>query len=246
MTHDRVDEQAEGGTAVIDKIWVGEEVWALRPDYQVLIMIAEGLAGGPSDGESGRWLAAAAAAAAAAADPANDEHVKAWRDAYQAFGAKPKRTRSSVDALLRRAATGLPRVNRVVDAYNAVSVSHVLPIGGEDMDAYDGAARLVRALGGEPFDTTAHGEHVTEETEPGEVIWRDDAGVTCRRWNWRQCRRTRITAITTNAFFVLERLAPYPAQRLHAAAGALADHLKTITPAVCIETRVLGPGFTQG
>jgi DNA/RNA-binding domain of Phe-tRNA-synthetase-like protein len=32
-----------------------------------------------------------------------------------------------------------------------------------------------------------------EHPEPGEVIWRDDDGVTCRCWNWRQCVRTRIT-----------------------------------------------------
>ncbi len=228
---------------MIDKIWVDDAIWQLRPDYQVLIMIAEGLAGGPSDSESGRWLAAAAAAAV---DPIGDEHVTAWRDAYQGFGAKPKRTRPSVDALLRRATTGLPQVNRVVDAYNAVSVSHVLPIGGEDSGAYDGDARLVRASGGEPFDTTANGEPVTDEAAPGEVIWRDDTGVTCRRWNWRQCRRTQITAATPNAFFVLERLVPYPAERLHAAADALAGHLKSITPAVRIETRVIGPRLTQG
>ena len=112
-------------------------------------------------------------------------------------------------------------------------------LAAKTSDAYDGAARLVRALGGEPFDTTAHGEPVTDEAEPGEVIWRDDAGVTCRRWNWRQCRRTQITAITTNAFFVLERLAPYPAERLHAAADALTGYLDAITPDVRIETRVM-------
>ena len=151
-----------------------------------------------------------------------------------------------MDALLRRAATGLPQVNRVVDAYNAVSVGHVLPIGGEDSDAYDGPGRLVRAAGGEPFDTTAHGEPVTDEAEPGEVVWRDDAGVTCRRWNWRQCRRTQITAATRNAFFVLERLAPYPAQRLQAAADALTGHLVAITPGVRIETRVIRSGSPTG
>jgi DNA/RNA-binding domain of Phe-tRNA-synthetase-like protein len=32
-----------------------------------------------------------------------------------------------------------------------------------------------------------------DQPEPGEVIWRDDDGVTCRCWNWRQCVRTRIT-----------------------------------------------------
>jgi len=223
---------------MINKIWVADEIWALRPDYQVLILTAEGLTGGPSDDQSGHWLTAAAAGAA---DPSTDEHVAAWQDAFRGFGAKPKRTRSSVEALLRRAGTGLPRVNRVVDAYNAVSVAHVLPVGGEDLDAYAGPPRLTRALGGEPFDTSAHGEPVTVHVDQGEVVWRDDVGVTCRRWNWRQCKRTRITQATTNAFFVLERLTPYPEQQLHAAADALTGHLKAITPTVRIEARVIGP-----
>jgi len=114
------------------------------------------------------------------------------------------------------------------------------------MDAYDGPARLVRAVGGEPFDTSAHGEPVTDEAEPGEVIWRDDAGVTCRRWNWRQCRRTQITEATRNAFFVLERLAPYPQERLHAAANSLTGYPAAITPDVRIEKRVIGPGSLAG
>lgn len=221
---------------MIEQIWVGEEIWGLRPDYEVLILTAEGLVGGPSDGESSRWLAEAAAKAP---DPGSDAHVAAWRDAYQAFGAKPKRTRPSVDALLRRAGTGLPQVNRVVDAYNSVSVSHVLPVGGEDMDAYDGPPRLIRAQGGEPFDTSANGERVTELAGDGEVVWRDDIGVTCRRWNWRQCYRTRITEATGNAFFVLERLAPHPVGQLHAAAEALTEHLVAITPDVRIRARLI-------
>ena len=36
------------------------------------------------------------------------------------------------------------------------------------------------------------------------MIWRDDLGVTCRRWNWHQGRRTAITATTTSAVFLLE------------------------------------------
>ena len=49
----------------------------------------------------------------------------AWREAYRAFGAKPQRTRNSLEALLRRAEGGLPRVNRLTDAYNAISVIHM-------------------------------------------------------------------------------------------------------------------------
>jgi DNA/RNA-binding domain of Phe-tRNA-synthetase-like protein len=51
-------------------------------------------------------------------------HIAAWREAYRAFGAKPQRTRNSVEALTRRAEGGLPRVNRLTDLYNAVSVLH--------------------------------------------------------------------------------------------------------------------------
>jgi hypothetical protein len=83
--------------------------------------------------------------------------VAAWREAYRAFGAKPQRTRNSLEALLRRAASGLPRVNRLTDRYNAVSVLHQIPLGGEDLTRYAGPPRLIRAAGDEPFDTVADG-----------------------------------------------------------------------------------------
>ena len=143
-------------------------------------------------------------------------HVAAWREAYRAFGAKPQRTRNSLEALLRRAASGLPRVNRLTDLYNAVSVLHQLPLGGEDLSRYRGAPRLVRATGTEPFDTVADGAGVIEHPDPGEVVWCDDAGVTCRRWNWRQARRTQLSDDTTTALFILDALDPITDEALHA------------------------------
>ena len=77
---------------------------------------------------------------------------------------------------------------------------------GEDLDGYQGPARLVRADGSEPFDTVAAGQPITEHPLPGEVVWRDDAGVTCRLWNWRQCSRTQLTPRTTTALFILDGL----------------------------------------
>ena len=66
--------------------------------------------------------------------------MAAWREAYRAFGAKPQRTRNSLEALLRRAASpGFPRVNRLTDVYNAISVLHQVPLGGEDLTRYDGS-----------------------------------------------------------------------------------------------------------
>jgi DNA/RNA-binding domain of Phe-tRNA-synthetase-like protein len=73
------------------------------------------------------------------------------------------------------------------------------------------------------------------------VVWRDDAGVTCRRWNWRQCTRTHITEHTKNALFILERLEPYPLDRLAAAGAELTALLSMITPDVAIATRLVEP-----
>jgi DNA/RNA-binding domain of Phe-tRNA-synthetase-like protein len=211
---------------MLERIFVDDTVRALRPDFAVLLITAEGLVNGPSSGDL--------------TVPEGDAaHVEAWREAYRGFGANPKRTRPSVDALLRR--PELPGINRVVDAYNGISVRHSLPIGGEDLDAYQGPARLVRADGTEPFETVKNGEPVIERPEPGEVIWRDDLGVTCRRWNWRQCTRTHITEQTKNALFILERLAPYPLERLRAAGEELAAALRTIPPDVTIATRLVEP-----
>jgi DNA/RNA-binding domain of Phe-tRNA-synthetase-like protein len=226
---------------MLNSIVVDDAVRALRPDFAVLLLAAEGLVNGRPDDDSAMWPATAARQAARLDHgPDADDHVLAWRAAYRDFGAKPKRTRPSVDALLKRA-DAVPAINRVVDTYNAVSIEHVLPIGGEDMDAYQGAARLIRAAGDEPFDTVAAGVEAVDHPEPGEVVWRDDAGVTCRRWNWRQCVRTRITESTKNALFILERLDPYPIDRLVAAGDDLAARLRAITPEVRIDSRLIGP-----
>jgi DNA/RNA-binding domain of Phe-tRNA-synthetase-like protein len=91
-------------------------VFALRPDYRVLLLAVGGIDPGPGDQASDALLAAAEAAAreALGGGPAEQlPHVAAWRDAYRAFGAKPQRTRNSLEALLRRAPSGLPRVNRL-------------------------------------------------------------------------------------------------------------------------------------
>ncbi|WP_326644304.1 phenylalanine--tRNA ligase beta subunit-related protein [Streptosporangium sp. NBC_01755] len=219
---------------MIEDIWVDPAVSALRPDFAVLVMGVYGLRNGPTDDRSRAWLAEAAEKAVAV----DDARVEAWREAYRAFGAKPQRTRPSVDALVRRMPP--PEINLVVDAYNAISIRHGLPIGGEDLTRYEGTARLVRAAGDEPFEVVERGEPAIDHPEIGEVVWRDDRGVTCRRWNWRQCVRTRITEETTDALFLLERLAPLSTEELRAAGDELAGLLEDITPRIQLEFRLVG------
>jgi DNA/RNA-binding domain of Phe-tRNA-synthetase-like protein len=222
---------------------VDPAVFDLRPDYRAVLLTADGLTGGLSDATSQRFLADAEATARRLLDgqlPEHVPHLAAWREAYRSFGAKPQRTRSSVEALLRRLdPDGLPRIDRITDVYNAVSIAHLLPLGGEDRAAYAGPPRLVRADGSEPFDTTASGEPVVEHPEAGEVVWRDDDGVTCRRWNWRQCTRTRITAGTTSAVFIVDALDPLTDEEIHAAADALTEALLAVSPGAAFHRRLL-------
>jgi len=226
---------------------VDDAVFTLQPDYRAVLVAVNGLIPGPSGQASDALLVAAEEAARRATSerPVDQlPHVAAWRDAYRAFGAKPQRTRNSVEALLRRAASGLPRVNRLTDIYNAVSVLHQIPVGGEDLTRYCGAPRLVRATGTEPFDTMADGVTVTEHPEPGEVVWCDDTGVTCRRWNWRQARRTQLSDDTTSALFIIDALEPMTDEALHAATEDLISHLMRLGPDVEV-ARWLIPGVAQ-
>ena len=221
---------------------VGDDVYALRPDYRALLLAVVGIEPGPSDATSEALLVGAedSARELLATQPVEEvPHVAAWREAYRGFGAKPQRTRHSLEALLRRAPDGLPRVNRLTDVYNAVSVRHLVPVGGEDLDRYVGPPRLVRASGAERFDTVASGETVVEHPEAGEVVWCDDAGVTCRRWNWRQARRTALTDATTSALFILDALDPMTDDELAAAGGELIAQLSRLGPDVRVERRML-------
>ena len=223
---------------------VDDEVFGLRPDYGAFLLVAEGLRGGPTDVASDAALAdAEERARALLMERSLDEvpQILEWREAYRSFGVKPRQARSSVEALIRRTAQGLPRIDRLTDLYNAVSVERLLPIGGEDLAGYVGAPRLVRAVGTEPFDTVVSGEPTTETAEPGEVVWRDDRGITCRRWNWRQCARTRLTADTVDALFILDGLAATGRTGLFEAGADLVARLETANPGVTITSRLIVP-----
>jgi DNA/RNA-binding domain of Phe-tRNA-synthetase-like protein len=236
MTTSRTPEDLLAGASV------DEEVFALRPDYRALLVVVDGITPAASDDASEALLVAAEESARArlAERPVEElPHVAAWRAAYRAFGAKPQRTRNSLEALTRRAPAGLPRVNRLTDVYNAVSVLHQVPLGGEDLTRYAGPPRLARATGTEPFDTAAEGADVVEHPEVGEVVWCDDAGVTCRRWNWRQARRTQLHDGTTTAVFILDALDPLTDEALTAAADDLVAHLAPEGPGVRTWRRML-------
>ena len=80
---------------------------------------------------------------------------------------------------------------------------------------------------------------MVEHPDPGEVIWCDQAGVTCRRWNWRQARRTQLRNDTTTALFILDALDPLTDEALHTAADDLVTHLSRLDPDVQVARRLI-------
>ncbi|HWQ12598.1 MAG TPA: phenylalanine--tRNA ligase beta subunit-related protein [Roseiflexaceae bacterium] len=211
------------------QVIVTDAFWRLFPEARIGIIIARGIDNTAAAEEAAALLGAAGAAAArdlAGVDIASHPAVAPWRQAYARFGAKPSKFRSSIESLLRSAQAGrLRTINPLVDLYNAVSLRHQLPCGGEDLAAIAGDVHLTRAAGGESFRTI--GAAQDDPPPAGEVIYADDAGAICRCFNWRESDRTRLTSATTDALLVIEALPAHAPAQLDAALRELAHLVAT-------------------
>jgi len=152
--------------------------------------------------------------------------IDAWRKAYSSFRAKPKKYKCSVENLYRMVLEGieLRSINKVVDLYNYISLKYTIPVGGDDIDGVDGDIELKFAIGTEPF-IQLNSDRVDNSKE-GEVVYVDDKEVLCRRWNWRECDKSKMTDKTKNIILVLEGLPPVTKEKIDSAIGELANLVK--------------------
>lgn len=210
---------------------VEDSFWELFPQAVIGIAVAEGMkpaANVPTDdaAEIERLLDRANVQAERFITSdviSENEPVRAWREAYRAFKTK-KGARCSIENLLKRVLKGNPvgSITPSVDIYNAISLKYALPVGGEDIDAFEGDLRLGVTEGGDPFLPLGANEH-DDPTLPGEVCYRDDAGAVCRCWNWRDGVRTALTNESSNAFLIIECVEPERADDCQAAVDELAQ-----------------------
>jgi DNA/RNA-binding domain of Phe-tRNA-synthetase-like protein len=213
---------------------IAPEVWRGHPEYRALSVVVRNF----------HQTAFAGIGAPVPPPPAwMAEHLEAWRSAFRAFGANPKKTPCSVEALWKRVQKGgeLPAIDPVVDLYNALSIRFGACFGGEDLDRYAGLPRLVLARGDERFDTVRDGGPIIEQPDAGEIVWRDDRSVTCRRWNWRQCKRTALGRESRNLWFIIDRLPPMPIAELERAGQELVAGLARLSPGVAHSVRLMEP-----
>jgi len=138
-----------------------------------------------------------------------DQKINCWRKAYSSFGVKPKDAKSSVENLYKMVTRGieLRKINKLVDIYNYICLKHMMPVGGEDIDKMVGDMQLTIA-GANEKPVELLGDHAPEPPAEGEVLYKDDDSAICRRWNWREADRTKLTEKTKNAILVIEEIAP--------------------------------------
>jgi DNA/RNA-binding domain of Phe-tRNA-synthetase-like protein len=199
---------------------ISPDVFARFPGYVRGVVIAHEVQNGPSPAELVQMLREAEASVRARVSLeqiAEEPRIKAWRDAYRAFGAKPAEFRSSVEAMARRALRGdeLPAINALVDIGNVVSLRHLIPAGGHAIDLLNGDIELRFAAGTEEF--VAFGSEEVEHPLPGEVVFVEGDTVLTRRWTWRQANHTLTLPETSAIEFNVDGLPPVTRAEIQAA-----------------------------
>lgn len=143
---------------------------------------------------------ALAASSAAPVDLETDPRAAAWNEIYRGLGFNPRKFPPAHLALLKRVqkpGASIPFINKAVAIMNDNSIRAVLPVGGDDLLRAGQTLELRPATGSERFASLSDAEN-EERPEPGEIIYvvAETQEAMCRRWNWRNGYRTRITEET--------------------------------------------------
>ena len=123
-----------------------------------------------------------------------------WNEAHRQFKSNPNKFPPAHCALLKRVqkpGTQIPFINRIVAIMNYNSIKNVTPVGGDDLMHAGQCLELRYATGSENFTPLGCPE-LREHPNPGEIIYvvAESNEVMCRRWNWRNGHKTRITEET--------------------------------------------------
>ncbi len=160
-------------------------------------------------------------------DFAESEYIKSWDEAHRIFGSNPNKFPPSIKSLLKRVSKGweMPFINSVVALFNYISIKHLLPCGGDDLDSISGNLALGISDGSERF--VSLGDDLVENPEIGEVIYFDSLtqNVMCRRWNWRNGDFTKITENSTEMVINIDGI-NIPTSYIETARDELAELLR--------------------
>lgn len=191
---------------------VETEVFDMFPAFRRGVLVATGIDNREASPEVARLLADAVATVPADQSDAERARVEVWDEAYRKFGADPKKVTPSISFLLKQIRRGKPprSINTVVDLFNVVSLSWLVPCGGDDLAALKGDdLRLGFARGDETFSPLFKLETV-ETPDAGEVIYYtpQTRRVLCRRWTWRNSDFSKLTTSTRAVAINVDMMVP--------------------------------------
>jgi len=203
-----------------------QEVFELFPEASVHAIVFDGLAGFDRATVAPwkqRAIDTVASSGFTSETVLDAPAVKEWRNAFQRFGVKPSKFRSSIEQLYRRALkqeiieTSLPLVN----LYCYVSLIEMVPMGAYDLPKVEGDIVIRLSKENETFlgigDTTPLIAH------PGVVVYSDDGGIICWAWNHRDAARVSLSPETNRAIFFADSSSHESESRTADAIALLSD-----------------------
>lgn len=133
-----------------------------------------------------------------------DAILQGYRQLHDAIGRSNQRFVAASENLLGQLLRNhrAPRVNRLVDLYNLVSMKTRLAFGAHDLAKTEGNIELRCTTGKERF--MALGAPTPTVVGPGEYGYFDDSGEVICRMEVRQCERTKVEPATTECFFIIQ------------------------------------------
>ena len=216
------------------RLVVDEAIWERFPNLRVILVWAGGIDNRTERPGLDRELERTMATLREGwthPSPQAHPYIAAWREAIKSTGFSGKKFPSSIEALARRVLSGkgLGSINPLVDFYNRVSLEHLVPAGGWDLeglsDGRGGGAdlRLALTAGGERFRALGADEAVG--VEPGEAAYLYGDRVVTRHFVWRQSDRGKLTHATSRVLLISECLGAVSDDVARAVEEDLADGL---------------------
>lgn len=223
---------------------IAPAVFERYPLFRRAVLVARGVDNSREVPEALALLRAAEAEARRdeLADFKTHPALAAWADVFRSMNLNPNRYPPSVVNLIKRTRKGadLPYVNTLVALFNCVSLRHLVPCGGDDLDVVSGNLRLDFALGDESY--VPLGQPDTLEHPPaGEVVYMDTGSrdVFCRAWCWKNGDRSKLLSTTTRAAINVDVMTERGEAALTPIAAELKDWLETYAGAD-VECHIMG------
>ena len=125
------------------KFTVKQEIFDIFPDLKIGVVVGKGLRIGKRSKELETLIRKNVEKLVETVGDkklSDFKNISTWRETYRKFGVNPKKYKPTAEAFLKRMLKGnpFPGINSAVDAYLAVELLYMLPIGGYDLGKISG------------------------------------------------------------------------------------------------------------